>query len=65
MPSLYGVISNDSWEGAATKIPDKIKSVGSVSGTRLCHEHEMSATGNNFLFARKPEMFFLRLIAII
>jgi hypothetical protein len=64
MPSLQGVISNYFWEGAATKIPEKIKSVGFVSGVRLCHEHKMSATTNNFLFAknngpRKPEMFFV------
>jgi hypothetical protein len=39
--------------GAATKIPEKIKSVGFVSGARLCHEHKMSATTNNFFFAKK------------
>jgi hypothetical protein len=39
--------------GAATKIPEKIKSVGFVSGVRLCHEHKMSATTNNFLFAKQ------------
>jgi hypothetical protein len=40
-------------EGAATKIPEKIKSVGFVSEARLCHEYKMSATANNFLFAKK------------
>jgi hypothetical protein len=41
------------WEGAATKIPEKIKSVGIVSGARLCHGHRMTATRNNFFFAKK------------
>jgi hypothetical protein len=35
------------------KIPEKIKSVGFVSGARLCHEHKMSATTNNFFFVKK------------
>jgi hypothetical protein len=39
--------------GAVTKISEKIKSVGFVSGARLCHEREVSATANNFCFARK------------
>jgi hypothetical protein len=39
--------------GAAAKIPEKIKSVGFVSGARLCHEHKMSATTNNFFLAKK------------
>jgi hypothetical protein len=45
-------ISNYFWEGAAIKISEKTKSVGFVSGARLCHEHKMSATTNNFLFAK-------------
>jgi hypothetical protein len=53
MPSLEGVISNYFWKGAATKIPEKIKSVGFVSGARQCHEHKMSATTNKFFFAKK------------
>jgi hypothetical protein len=53
MPSLQGVISNYFWEGAATKITEKIKSVGFVSEARLCHEHKMIATTNNFFFAKK------------
>jgi hypothetical protein len=40
------------WEGAATKIPEKIKSVGFVSGARLRHEHKMSAATNIFFFAK-------------
>jgi hypothetical protein len=40
-------------EGAATKIPEKMKSVGFVSGARLCHEHKMSVTTNDILFAKK------------
>jgi hypothetical protein len=39
--------------GTATKIPEKIKSVGFVSGARLCHEHKMSATTNNVFLAKK------------
>jgi hypothetical protein len=39
--------------GAATKIPDEIKSVGFVSAARLCHEHKMSASTYNFFFAKK------------
>jgi hypothetical protein len=35
------------------KIPVKIKSVGFVSGARLCHEHKMSVTTSNFFFAKK------------
>jgi hypothetical protein len=35
------------------KIPEKIKSVGFVSGAQLCHEHKMMATTNNFFFAKK------------
>jgi hypothetical protein len=46
------LISNCFWEGAATKTPEKIKSVGFVSGARLCHEHKMSATTNSFSFAK-------------
>jgi hypothetical protein len=53
MPSLQGGISNYFWEGAATKIPEKIKSVGFVSGARQCHEHKMSATTNNLFFVKK------------
>jgi hypothetical protein len=50
MVLLTQVLRNDSyedaitskyfWEEAGMKIPEKIESVGSVSGTRLCHEHE-------------------------
>jgi hypothetical protein len=53
MPSLYGVIWNYFWEGAAMKIPEKIKSVGFVSQARLCHEHKISANTNNVFFAKK------------
>jgi hypothetical protein len=53
MPSLLGVNSNYFWEGAAKNTPEKIKSVGFVSGARLCHEHKVSATTNNFFFAKK------------
>jgi hypothetical protein len=53
MPSLYGVIANYFWEGAAMKIPKKIKSVGFVSKALLCHKHKMSATTNNFFFEKK------------
>jgi hypothetical protein len=53
MPSLWGVISNCFWEEAATKISEKIKSVRFVSGAWQCHEHKMSATASNFLFAKK------------
>jgi hypothetical protein len=66
---LSGTISGT---GAATKIPEKMKSVRFVSGARLCHEQKMSETANNFFFEkkkkndpRKPEMFYFRLIAII
>jgi hypothetical protein len=38
--------------GAAMKIPEKIKPVVLVSGARLCHEYKMSATTNNFFFAK-------------
>jgi hypothetical protein len=53
-----------SGRGAATKTPEKFKSVGFVSGARLCHEYKMSATTSNFFFAkkngpRKPEMFYI------
>jgi hypothetical protein len=57
--------------GAATKIPQKIKLVGFVFGARLCHEHKMSTTANNFFFAKKRmareslKCSILRLIAII
>jgi hypothetical protein len=37
---------------AATKIPEKIKSVGFISGVSI-QQHRMSATTNNFFFARK------------
>jgi hypothetical protein len=33
--------------------PREIKSVGFVSGARLCHEREMSATTNNYFFVIK------------
>jgi hypothetical protein len=61
---LQYVITNYFWEWAATKVPEKIKSVGFVSRSRLCHEHKMSATKNKFLFTkkkclRKPEMFYI------
>jgi hypothetical protein len=52
MPRLSGVISNNYWDGAGTKIPQKIKSVGFVSGTRLCHECKMSAATSNFFFSK-------------
>jgi hypothetical protein len=39
--------------GAATDIPEKISSVGFVSRARLCHEHKIRATTNNFFFAKK------------
>jgi hypothetical protein len=39
--------------GGTTKIREKIKSVRFVSGARQCHEHKMSATTNNFFFAKK------------
>jgi hypothetical protein len=39
--------------GTSTRIPKKIKSVGFVFGARLCHEHKMSATTNNFFIAKK------------
>jgi hypothetical protein len=42
-----------SGKGAATKIPEKIKSVEFVSGAQLCHEHEMSTTMNTFFIAEK------------
>jgi hypothetical protein len=32
------------WEAAATKVPEKIRSAGFVSGARLCYEREMIAT---------------------
>jgi hypothetical protein len=32
----------------ATEISEKIQSVGFVSGARLCQEHTVSATANNF-----------------
>jgi hypothetical protein len=56
------VISNYFWEGAATKIPEKIKLVGFVSGDRLCHEHKKAQLRITFFFlqksgSRKPEMF--------
>jgi hypothetical protein len=64
MPNLCGVISNCFWEGAATNILEETKSVGLLSGTRLCHERKMSATTDNFFFAKKngpkkPEMFYI------
>jgi hypothetical protein len=50
------------WEGAATKIPEKIKLVGFVSRAQVCHKHKMSAT-TNYLWKRngprKPEMFYI------
>jgi hypothetical protein len=36
----------------AIKIPEKIKSVGFVSGAQLCHVHWMSAAMNNSFFAK-------------
>jgi hypothetical protein len=42
------------WEGAATKIPEKIKSVEFVSGAWQCHEHKMSPTTDT-LFAKKKK----------
>jgi hypothetical protein len=50
--SFKGVISNYFWEGEAAKMPEKIKSVGFVSGARPCHEHKMSTPTNNF-FAKE------------
>jgi hypothetical protein len=49
--------------GAATKIPEKIQSVIFVSGSRLYHEHKMSATTKSFSLQkkngpRKPEIFY-------
>jgi hypothetical protein len=35
------------------KIPEKIKLVGFVTRTRPCHKHKMSATTDNFFFAKK------------
>jgi hypothetical protein len=56
----YGTKISDAkfvrWEGAATRIPEKIKSVGFVSGARLCHEHKMRATTNNFFFLCENRM---------
>jgi hypothetical protein len=40
MPSLWAVIPNYFWDGAATKIAEKIKSVGFVSGAWLYHENK-------------------------
>jgi hypothetical protein len=40
------VLSRTSSERVATKIPEKIKSVGFVLGARLCHEHKVRATTN-------------------
>jgi hypothetical protein len=57
--------------GGGTKIPEKIKPVGFVSGALLYHEHKMSATTDNFFFAKKEwpkkarNVLFSRLIAII
>jgi hypothetical protein len=47
------VFSRCFWDGAATKIPEKIKSVGFVSGARLYHEHELRKTTDNFIFEKK------------
>jgi hypothetical protein len=51
------------WDGAAVKIPEKIKSVGFVFGARLCHERKVSATTCNFSLRKrddpsKPEMYY-------
>jgi hypothetical protein len=47
--------------GAASKTPKIIKSVGFLSGARLCRKHKISTGSINFFFAkerpRKPEMF--------
>jgi hypothetical protein len=53
MASSQGVNSNYIWVKVAVKIPEKIKSVGFVSGARLFHEHKMSATMNNFSLPKK------------
>jgi hypothetical protein len=51
--------------GAATKIPDKIKSVGFVSGARLCHEQSWAQLLITFSLRKKrmapvkPEMFYI------
>jgi hypothetical protein len=50
---LPGFNSNYFYEGAAMKIPEKIKSMGYISGVRVCHEDEMRATTRNFFFAKK------------
>jgi hypothetical protein len=47
------------------KIPKKMKSVGFGSGALLCHDHNMSTTMNTFFFARKPEIFYIMLIAVV
>jgi hypothetical protein len=35
------------------RIPKKIKFVGFVSGVQLCHERKMTASMNNFFFAKR------------
>jgi hypothetical protein len=50
---LGAIATRGLWEGASTKIPEKIKSVGFVSGARQCYEQKMSATTNNFFFVKK------------
>jgi hypothetical protein len=52
---LSRTVSGGGGGGAATKIPEKIQSVGFVSGARQCYEHNMSGTTNNFIFAEKKE----------
>jgi hypothetical protein len=56
MPCLWDVIWNCFWDGADTKIPEKIVSAGFASGVRLCHERKMNAT-RNILFFGKKEWF--------
>jgi hypothetical protein len=52
MPSLEGVTSNAFREGAAMKIPKKIKFVGFLSAAWLCNEHKVNAT-INFFFVKE------------
>jgi hypothetical protein len=64
MPGLYGVMSNYFWKGAATRIPENIKSVEFVPGARLRHEHKVRPTTNNYSLRKKncpvkPEIFYL------
>lgn len=40
-------------EGAATKMPKKMKSVGVICGVGLCHEHKTSESTANVFFAKE------------